>query len=304
MRKFLQDCFLFIFPLVILSLPLEMYIRTIPNSYKYKYDWMTNNVTDVEILVFGSSHAYYGIRPEFFSSKTFNMANPAQCLAQDSFLFNYFLKRCEKLRTVILPISYFTFFSDINPEENAYLIRYYNIYMDYQRYPYSPQYHLELGNPATAMTKLKNYLTGKTSKFDKYGWCMDYRIEEKDIRKWDNGSNAIAAAMRHTHLNLDLAKANYEKLNDIAQSCQRMGVELIIITTPTWHDYYNRLDKEQLSQMRSYVDRAVRKYGIRYLDYLKDKRFEANDFYDADHLSNIGAEKFSKILDEDIIQNK
>ena len=37
-----------------------------------------------------------------------------------------------------------------------------------------------------------------------------------------------------------------------------------------------------------------------YLDYLKDPRFIANDFFDSNHLSDIGAEKFTKILNEDI----
>jgi hypothetical protein len=37
-----------------------------------------------------------------------------------------------------------------------------------------------------------------------------------------------------------------------------------------------------------------------YVDYLKDHRFEANDFYDSNHLSDVGAIKFTKILDNDI----
>ena len=52
---------------------------------------------------------------------------------------------------------------------------------------------------------------------------------------------------------------------------------------------------------------VIRKFqkecAVPYFDYLKDPRFVADDFYDSNHLSDIGAEKFTKILNEDIKNN-
>jgi hypothetical protein len=42
------------------------------------------------------------------------------------------------------------------------------------------------------------------------------------------------------------------------------------------------------------------KYGVEYYNYEKDSRFVSDDFYDADHLSDVGATKFTKILNEDL----
>ena len=43
-----------------------------------------------------------------------------------------------------------------------------------------------------------------------------------------------------------------------------------------------------------------KEFDIPYFDYLRDQRFCANDFYDSNHLSDIGAIKFTKILNDDI----
>jgi hypothetical protein len=43
------------------------------------------------------------------------------------------------------------------------------------------------------------------------------------------------------------------------------------------------------------------KYNAEYFDYFKDSRFTKGDFYDNDHLNYIGAGKFSRILDQDIV---
>ena len=44
-----------------------------------------------------------------------------------------------------------------------------------------------------------------------------------------------------------------------------------------------------------------KKCNIPYYDYFKGDRFEESDFYDNDHLNFMGAEKFSKILDNETV---
>ena len=110
MKKYIKTCFFFVLPLIILAIPLEYIIRQVPNPYKYKYDWMQKNAGDVEILIFGSSHTFYGIRPEFFEEKAFNLANASQGIRQDLYLLKYWASRYKKLKTVIYPISFSTWF--------------------------------------------------------------------------------------------------------------------------------------------------------------------------------------------------
>jgi hypothetical protein len=88
MKKFLKIFIYFFIPIVIASACLEVYMRHIPNSYKYKDEWMKKNGNTVETLILGSSHAYYGINPEYLSWKAFNLANVSQDLERDFFVLD------------------------------------------------------------------------------------------------------------------------------------------------------------------------------------------------------------------------
>jgi len=89
-------------------------------------------------------------------------------------------------------------------------------------------------------------------------------------------------------------------MRNIALFCQNKGIRLILVTTPAWHDYYDKLDQEQLLKMYELTHKLQKEFNLPYLDYLKSPLFGEDDFFDADHLSDVGAEKFTKILNRDI----
>ena len=153
----------------------------------------------------------------------------------------------------------------------------------------------------TALGKLGKYISnGNDLGYDKYGWGDTYKLAEKKMAKWNDGTEAEAAVKRHTVKNWDYIEMNYEQMKDIAEFCKSHGVQMVLITTPCWHSYYDNLNKEQLSKMYELTHRFQKEFDVPYFDYLKDPRFKADDFYDSNHLSDIGAIKFTKILDKDI----
>ena len=302
MNKFIKYSFWFALPLIIGFFSIEYLIREEPNPYKFKYDWMQKNAENVETLVLGSSHTYFGIRSEYFTSKAFNLANTSQELKFDLFLLNYWSNRYKKLKTVICPISFFSFFGQgLENSSESFRCRYYKIYMDCNLYSDFSLYNLELSNLATAQTKIDRlFIEDNAPGCDKYGWGTLFKLSTKNIKEWNDGSEAEAAVKRHTAESWDYIDQNYAYLKDIAEFCRSRQIQLVLITTPCWHTYYNNLNKKQLSIMYSLTYKLVNQYKLLYLDYLKDKRFVAEDFYDSNHLSDIGAIKFTKILDHDI----
>ena len=52
--------------------------------------------------------------------------------------------------------------------------------------------------------------------------------------------------------------------------------------------------------MYELINQIQKEFSVPYLDYMKDARFDSLDFADPQHLSDVGAEKFTKILNEDI----
>ena len=89
---------------------------------------------------------------------------------------------------------------------------------------------------------------------------------------------------------------NYKCLKEIAEFCKSHNIKLVLVTTPCWHTYYDNLGQEQLSKVYELTQKITDEYGYQYFNYLKDNRFIAEDFYDSNHLSDVGAEKFTKML--------
>ena len=300
MKKFLKYGIFFVLPLIVALIPLEYLIRQVPNPYKYKYEWMQKNAEDVEILVFGSSHTFYGIRPEFFEGKAFSLANVSQGLRQDLFLLEYWADRYKKLKTVICPISFYSWFSHgLEYGSESYRCRYYKIYMDCDLYPDLSLYNLELSDFRTAKGKIaKLFSSNEDPGYDKYGWGNTYKLSKKSIIKWNDGTEAEAAIKRHTAKSWDYLDLNYARMKELVDFCKSRNIQLVFITTPCWYSYYDNLNKEQLAKMYELTNRFKNEFDVPYFDYLKDPRFEADDFYDSNHLSEIGAAKFTKILNE------
>lgn len=303
MKRFLKNTFLIslvsCFVIIIVAIRYEYKIRQVPNSYKYKYEWMQRNAETVEILILGSSHTFYGIRPEFFEEKTFNLANVSQDLRHDLYLLDYWLERYKNMKIIICPISLFTWFSSgLESGKESYRCRYYKIYMDCDLYPDFSSYNLELSDSKSAKAKLN--ANDRDRGCDKYGWGSSYKLSSKNMARWNDGSEAASAVERHTVKDWEYVDYNYSLMKKIAQKCKNYGIQLVLITTPCWHIYYDNLNQTQLSKMYELTNRIINEYKLPYFDYLKDKRFEADDFFDSNHLSDIGAIKFTKILAEDI----
>ena len=306
MKKFLKYCLLFVLPICLIAISLEDLVRQIPNLYKYKYEWMLKNADEVETLVLGNSHTYYGIQPKYFKSKSFNLANPAQLYEQDLFLLKYWSNRCPKLKTVILPISYFTFFvQDSGNGKETFRCKNYNIYMDCDLYPsWSFSYNFEIADPRVVISKLYKYtlgIKGQDRICDIYGNeaynTLAYRTSDWD--KYDK--NTIESTF-----NLDYIQKNLHEIEQIISLCKEKNINLIFVTTPCWHTYRSYLNEDQLNKLYSIIHKLQRKYEISYFDFFQDERFNAEDFFNSSHLSELGEMKLTKILESEInkLENK
>jgi hypothetical protein len=280
---------------------IEICDRKLPNTYKYKYEWMQKNANEVETLILGNSHTYYGIQPKYLKGNAFNLANPSQLLEQDLFLLKYWSDKYVKLKTVILPISYFTLFAKgLEFGGASYRCRYYRIYMDCDLYPsYSFSYNFEIAESKTALFKLRKFIFGTNEEVDWF--CDEYGneafncISNKEV-EWNKNDQRDAASAK----TWEYTQKNYRILEDMIKFCIDRDINLVLITTPCWHTYCSFLEDSQLKKMHSIIHELQQKYEFPYFDYLQDKRFTADDFFNGSHLSELGELKFTKILDEDI----
>lgn len=307
MKHFLRQSLLFLIPVLLTAIAAEMMLRQVPSPYRYKYEWMEQHADSVETLIFGSSHSFYGIRPEFLEGRAFSLANVSQPWKLDRWLLNRWADRYTRLKTIIWPISFYSWFGSGRLEDGteAYRCRFYKIYMHCDLYPDFSKHNLELSDYRTAKGKLGTavynlFHDNADPGYDIYGWGNTYKLSKKYMEAWNDGTEAAAAVKRHTAKSYKHEERNIGLMADVARFCQQRGIRLVITTTPCWHAYTDSLDSTQLKRMYELTRRFQQQYRLTYLDYLTDSRFEADDFFDSNHLSDVGAEKFTKILQHDL----
>ncbi|MDR2410253.1 MAG: hypothetical protein LBE13_19380 [Bacteroidales bacterium] len=83
MRKFIVRTFLYLLPVLLFLILLEILLRNIPNDYSYKKKYLDTQFCNIETLILGNSHSFYGIDPVYFSTNTFNAAHVSQSLDYD-----------------------------------------------------------------------------------------------------------------------------------------------------------------------------------------------------------------------------
>lgn len=306
MKKLIFETIIYIFIPVILLLGVGEYaLRKIPNDYSYKNNWMIKNSADTKILILGSSHTYYGINPKYFEVKAFNCAYISQPLEFDFDIFEIFINKMDSLKFVVLPISYFSTKRRLKDDAETWREKKYHIYYNIilKNADIENTFEIFDKNPER-WNRVKNSLLFKQNDItcDKLGHGISYSSNRKS-KDWE--STGIAAAKRHT-TNTDQAiiKENEDYVDAIVRKCKSRDIKVILLTTPTWHTYSENLNKNQLRMTTDFCKQMSSKYSnIVYIDLLVDKRFESKDFYDADHLCDIGAKKLTLILNDTIMKS-
>ncbi len=303
-KQFITKIFIFvIIPLLALFIIIEALLRNIPNEYTYKNEWLGNNSGQLNMLILGASHGYFGINPEHLKKTSFNASHPSQSLKYDDFIFNKFLPKMNRLEYVVLPISIGTLFAKLEDDVEYFRIKKYVLYYHCNYHPYEFKYNFEFDDLrlGTAVKRISGYyINGRNEIYcNTLGFGTNYLLEKRSVN-WE--ATGKVAALRHSvQINSPKLQAIYNEnlgyLNSIVTKCQEKNIKVILLTTPTWHTYYENLNQKQLEIMINTCNGITNKYNhVTYLNLLQDPSFIESDFYDADHLSEAGAQKLTNYL--------
>lgn len=303
MKKFLITLLAFFIPVLCVLAGLEYLVRNAPNEYQYKAEWMEKNASRVETLILGTSHAFYGINPSYLGPNAFSLAASAQSLQYDEFLFFKYAPKCKNLKTVILPISYFTLFSgDMEDGSEWWRAINYKVYMDCPYHSSFSKYNFFISNSEPFRAKLTKIIKGNTIiECDSLGF--GYPIYRKSTPTLDDASVATWVK-HHTAKDFSCVQKNKQHIFKIADYCQTNHIRLVIVTTPTWKTYYERLNQSQLAVMNEFIGLLTSKYHATYFNCMQDDRFVATDFTDCNHMSCDGAIKLTKIIKDKLLASE
>lgn len=285
-------------PLVVLLVIGEVIVRGVPNSYTFKDNWINQNGDRVKVLVMGPSFTYYGIHAESLSDSAFNLANNNEELHYSVFVLKKYLPKCKNLEKIIFPIGYTTFWRGELEDNKSewYRCISYKLYMDCPYHSIFSKYSFEFSNPIVFKKKLLKWFRGDESPgCDEYGWGDGMKEKGSGVKdSVEVVKKVIEQNQYYTDINRERINLSY--LTEIINYCHDNGVELCFITTPVMKAYLNNLNKSQYNRMYSLIHDLCNKHNIRFYDFFRDNNFENDDFYDALHLNDMGARKFSLLL--------
>jgi hypothetical protein len=311
MKKFIIRTLLFLAPILIIGIVLEVSIRNIPNDYKYKKEYLDANAGQIETLILGSSETFRGVNPDYFSTNAFNAANNAQSLEYDYKILNMYKDSLKNLKTLIIPISYPTYYFNLKSSKGSRRIKYYNIYFGMTSSFDLTEYSEVLSNKIkySYQNFVTYYINGNTLiNCSTLGWTNQQKGGTLNLI--DTG---LKAARNHSfNINSTTTRQYFGKnlnyLESIIQWAAANDVEVILFTPPAYKSYTEALNPEQIRiTIETSEDMASKYDNCVYLNKMTDPNFDIEDFYDANHLSGIGAQKLTLLLDKkqaELLNNK
>lgn len=298
MRRLYSKLALFLLPLFLVWLALEVFYRQAPNNYSYKDQQLHKVAPFTKTLIMGDSHAFYGINPVYFKDPTFNLSNISQSLLTDELLLEKHIANLPALKTVFINISYFT----LSAKEN-------DLESNWRKYFY---YHsMGIRAPSISFWNPQRYSMALIQRFDKSidlvqqyyknhtivsATPLGYGKQDMSNIVQDKEAISVVIANKHEDNSLDF-KHNTARLQRIIALCKKYGVGVVLLEMPVYPAYYNLLDTEKKEKIKSVLHELS---GVNdtvfYLDLSTSPLFEKQDLRDADHLTNSGAKKCSILL--------
>lgn len=302
MKKLVIKILLFLLPVLLVWLALEVFYRTVDTNFTEKNKQIRTEYADAEVLVLGNSHTLFGVNPDYFQRKTYNIANVSQTLYFDELIFNTYVNELPELKAVILNVSYFSLTEDVNPFGDAW-----------RKYFYKHQMKLDVD--IVSPWDIRNYSLATARRFKKSATLVHeyvsngtvvsvypngYGVQDKRDIVPDKAAIATIIAKKHEDGLIDF-KTNIKRLIAIVEACKQRNIQVVLVEMPVYEKYDALLNEQKKNKIERTLKDLENTYtNTSYIKLSRDPRFTDSDLRDADHLTNEGAKKASILLNNAI----
>ena len=307
MKKYIYKITIWGIILLLINIAIELLLFLRPNQYSYKREYVEEHINDIRCLLLGNSHIEIALKPDILGNGVFNMAIAGRNLIYDMELAKRYVPQMNQLKVIVIPIDYTQFYfgrqkNDPNEENKS---------SSYGK-TYKCMYYKYMGIRANHFWYWSELLNSKLDYMSRFlkndadaRECDSLGYSKRDIlKRIDNWENKHLPKIIDTTLDADRDKQEllYTRYCTLAELAKNQGAKLIILITPKYKTYNNCKNPVVTQEIESFLASIKQKYpNTEYYDYSNDKRFVDEDFYNASHLTDIGANKFSKIVKEEIL---
>jgi hypothetical protein len=305
--KLLLKLFYLIFPFIVVMIYSEFRLHHIPNIFSVKRAYLENQLQNIKVLVLGNSQSANGVNPQYFSLEGYNLSGSSQSFYYDSKLTLRYIDRLINLKCVLSNVSFYSFVFqlDLSPEnwKDDFYYRFWGI----EGRNFKPNKLRETsfialyGVRAVQRYLIRNFDTSDAFTLHENGWEDSFPT---DIWKIDDTFGRKKVAEQVAQIHKETFADNYSYMENMLLQLYKHRVKLAFFAMPVLETYSKHIDPEILKVNAETIKKLCKNYGCKYYDYLNDKRFEVEDFWDSTHLSVKGAEKFSNILNKEVVANE
>lgn len=276
---------------------MEALLRSMNDLYQVKSKYMESTHHEIDTLILGNSHAFFGLNPETFGPEAFNLAAPSQTLLLNELILEKWQPELSNLDAVILNISANTLYKD--PALHSWRVPYYEhkFGLDVSSSESAGFLSLSLLSDlglATALRVIRSYYFTAES----YMKCLPTGNGEFVGTKSAIELTSLAekTAARHNQHAAEI-DTNLSILSAMATRCSANRVELVLILMPGTESYVSRLNERKLNQTISALEQLSQKHeNVRFVDFLSRPILSTEYFFDPDHLNKSGAQTNSENL--------
>jgi hypothetical protein len=316
MFKFFKGIVLFSIPLLIVLLFFEIFLRNVDTLYIEKKKGLEAAADSVQLLILGNSHGAMDFNPDQFNLYAYNMAQVDQSLYFDKRIALQYISTLPRLKVVLINLDFHSFYFSSEADRDNWT--YYAYHIDYKNqlsliskisyvYGYSPKIafeflkrriqirHIRLGKHLIDINKDQYNNTSIVK-----GWLPFLGNDTADM-------NVAGFTERAKEFNQVAEKSNertqiIDDLEDFIVQLKNKNITPIFITAPCYSDFRTFLNKNILIQNQIDINNLCNKYHLKYFNFFEEP-FGKNEYYDCDHLNDIGANRFSHLVNDSLKNN-
>lgn len=282
----------------------EFYLRSLPNDFKTKNQYLEDNAKDIKLMVLGASTVSMGIKPGYFDIQpAYNFAYASQNLEYNYWIMSKCFDRMDSLKYVILDMSCgmpWNYGPDVALGRN----KFYRIYYGYPDLPVEFEMSASIKELYHRIWPTDGKEAIQTIDEDGYqgGYYEDVPYDEikwKESVKWSVEYYAEIlqgpdAGQRY--------HGGVEHICKIVSKCKEKDIQVLMVTLPAMKMFYDNINPKQTETLYCLVDSLRIVYdNVTYMDFFKsDSLFTVDEMYNPTHLNPRGAKKFTLMLNDSI----
>lgn len=259
-----------------------------------------------DTIILGNSRLYRGINPELLNSNCYNFA-----FDNDSFLECYYkikyLEKIDKLpKCIILGVDYFEFSfvsAGMQATYDLYFDKEYdNVIANCQSLSFDTKSNFDKKiNKLINNFCIMNYYNATSYLFNRFilkDKRVSYVSEYGQYKIYPQPKATLGDYLTRSSLIMNEQKEAYLKIFELAEQNNITIVQVMLPTRDIELNCYTVEEKNQLDQLFNSQNKSI------YMNFSQLEDFNINYFMDDTHLNLKGADKFSSILNEKLINNK